>query len=449
MYETRPLEQERIDPQELREAWWVLAKEDRLAGFRLLPPEDAEEFFFDLSARDQYELVLSLTPAERRLWLRLLAPDDAADVVQEADPEARPVLLNLLDEPTRKEVTALLAYAEDEAGGLMSSRFARVRPDMTVDAAISYLRRQAVSAIEPETIYYVYVLDAAQRLQGVISFRDLFSAPSGKLVMDFMNTDVVAVPDDMDQEAVARLFAEHDLLAMPVVDASGVLKGIVTVDDIVDVVEEEATEDAQKYGGMAALDEPYLRIGFLPLVRKRVGWLILLFFAQLVTATVLSGYLDVLEQAAVLAMFMPLIISSGGNSGSQASTLVIRAMAVGEVRLRDWWRVARRELGAGLALGGILGLLGLGAILVAGLLGVDFAGITGRTGALSIMIALSLLGVATFGTMLGSMLPFLLRAAGLDPASASAPLVATVSDVTGILIYFSLATVLLQTVAAN
>jgi magnesium transporter len=446
MDEARTLERERIDPQELREAWWVLTNEDRLAGFRLLQPEDAEEFFFDLGAADQCELLNALPTAERRLWLRLLPPDDAADVVQEVEPDSRLPLLNLLDEATRKEVTALLAYAEDEAGGLMSSRFARVRPDMTVDAAISYLRRQAVSSIEPETIYYVYVLDAAQRLQGVISFRDLFSAPSGKVVHEFMNKDVVAVPDDMDQEAVARLFAEHDLLAMPVVDANGVLKGIVTVDDIVDVVEEEATEDAQKYGGMAALDEPYLRIGFFPLVRKRVGWLVLLFFAQLVTATVLSGYLGILEQAAVLAMFMPLIISSGGNSGSQASTLVIRAMAVGEVRLRDWWRVARRELGAGLALGGILGVLGLGVILLAGVVGIPFEGFTGGSGALSLMIALSLLGVAIFGTMLGSMLPFLLSRAGLDPASASAPLVSTISDVTGILIYFSLATALLKLV---
>jgi magnesium transporter len=449
MDEARPLERERIDPQELREAWWVLSKDDRLGGFRMLQPEDAEEFFFDLGASDQCDLLTALPTAERRLWLRLLPPDDAADVVQEVDPDDRTPLLNLLDEATRKEVTALLAYEEDEAGGLMSSRFARVRPDMTVDAAISYLRRQAVSSIEPETIYYVYVLDAAQRLQGVISFRDLFSAPSGKVVKEFMNTDVVAVPDDMDQEAVARLFAEHDLLAMPVVDASGVLRGIVTVDDIVDVVEEEATEDAQKYGGMEALEEPYLRIGFISLVRKRVGWLILLFFAQLVTATVLSGYLGVLEQAAVLAMFMPLIISSGGNSGSQASTLVIRAMAVGEVRLRDWWRVARRELGAGLALGGILGGLGLVVIVLANLVGIEFQGFTGSSGALSVMIALSLLGVAIFGTMVGSMLPFLLSRAGLDPASASAPLVSTISDVTGILIYFSLATALLHIATAG
>ncbi|MGH7506347.1 MAG: magnesium transporter [Longimicrobiales bacterium] len=437
-------ETERIDPQELREAWWVLAREDRLAGFRLLQPGDAEEFFFDLDAAGQHELVAALTPAERRLWLRLLAPDDAVDLIQEADTDERPALLSLLDEATRKEVTALLAYAEDEAGGLMSSRFARVRPDMTVDAAIAYLRRQAISSIEPETIYYVYVLDSAQRLRGVISFRDLFSAASGKVVQDVMKTDVVSVPDDMDQEAVARLFAEHDLLAMPVVDTTGVLKGIVTVDDIVDVVEEEATEDAQKYGGMAALDEPYLRIGFLSLVRKRAGWLSLLFFAQLMTAAVLQGYQDTIANLAFLAVFMPLIISSGGNSGSQASTLVIRAMAVGEVRVRDWWRVARREIAAGLALGAILAVLGFVRIVLAHAIGIDNFHVD--TGALAFTISLSLLAVAVIGTMVGSMLPFLLRLAGLDPASASAPLVATVSDVTGILVYFSLAAALLRIV---
>jgi magnesium transporter len=311
---------------------------------------------------------------------------------------------------------------------------------MTVDAAISYLRRQAVSTIEPETIYYVYVLDAEQKLLGVISFRDLFSAPGSSLVREIMNTDVVYAFDDMDQEHVARLFAEHDLLAMPVVDARGVLKGIVTVDDIVDVVEEEATEDIQKYGAIAALEEPYLRIGLGSLIRKRAGWLIVLFMAQLLTASVISSYTTQLEAAIILVSFLPMIVSSGGNSGSQASTLVIRAMAVDEVHLRDWWRVARREIAVGLILGLLLGSLGLlrvgGGQIFGEALGVNW-------GVLGMIIALSLVGVVIFGSMLGSMLPFLLRKVGLDPASASAPLVATVSDVTGLLIYFTIATTLL------
>jgi magnesium transporter len=430
-----------IDLAELSEVWPVLSLEDRLEGFRLLDPGDAEEFFNSLSAQDQAELLMALGTPERRLWLRTLAPDDAADVIQAVDDAQRSGLLGLLDEATRREVAALLAYEEDEAGGLMSSRFARVRPDMTVDEAISYLRRQAVASIEPETIYYVYVLDAEQRMLGVISFRDLFSAQGSRLVREVMDTDVIAVPEDMDQEQVARLFAEHDLLAMPVIDAHGVLKGIVTVDDIVDVVEEEATEDIQKLGGMAALDEPYLRTGFVDLIRKRGGWLMVLFFAQLMTASVLEAYEDRIATATILAIFMPLIISSGGNSGSQAATLVIRAMAVGEVRLRDWWRVVRRELAVGIALGSLLGVLGLVRVAVAHFIG---SGYGDYYGLLAMIIALSLLSVVVFGTIVGSALPFLLRLVGLDPASASAPLVATLSDVTGLLIYFTIAAALLR-----
>lgn len=425
---------------ELDEVWWALAPEERIEGFRLLDPADAEEFFNGLSAADQADLLQQLGPPERRLWLRTLAPDDAADLLQAVEDDHRESLLGMLDEATRREVSALLAYEEDQAGGLMSSRYARVRPDMTVDAAISYLRRQAVSSIEPETIYYVYVLDAAQRLLGVISFRDLFSAPGNAPIRDIMNTDVVVALDDMDQEHVARLFAEHDLLAMPVVDAQGVLKGIVTVDDIVDVVEEEATEDIQKYGAIEALDEPYLRIGLLSLIRKRAGWMMLLFAAQLLTALVIEAYTEQLQTALVLATFLPLIISSGGNSGSQASTLVIRAMAVGEVRLRDWWRVARREIAVGLILGLLLATLGMlrvgGGHVIGEVSTIPWAVLGG-------IVALSLIGVVVFGSILGSMLPFLLRIARLDPASASAPLVATVSDVTGLLIYFSIAMALL------
>jgi magnesium transporter len=429
-----------IDIVELAEAWSLLPVEDRVGGFRQLDPGDAEEFFFDLDARDQAELLMALPGTERRIWIRLLPPDDAADLVQATAEEARPGLLNLLDETKRREVSALLAYAEDEAGGLMSSRYARLRPDMTVDEAIAYLRRQAVASIEPETIYYLYVLDGAQRLLGVLSFRDLFAAPGNRTIREIMTTDVVSAHEEMDQEAVAHLFSEHDLLAMPVVDADGVLKGIVTVDDIVDVVEEEATEDIQKLGGMAALDEPYLRTGFLSLVRKRVGWLTVLFFAQLLTATVIGRFSENIEAITALALFIPLILSSGGNSGSQASTLVIRALTIDEVRLRDWWRVARRELATGLTLGAALGLLGLGRIVVGAATGQSYDTDILR---LALTLSASLVAVVLFGTLVGSMLPFALRRAGLDPASASGPLVATLSDVTGLLIYFSIASAII------
>lgn len=434
-------EQNPLNTEELQEAWSLLPRDDRVEGFRLLTPDDAEEFFIDLLANDQYELLMGMGPGERRLWLRLLAPDDAADLIQVADDEDRTELLNLLDLATRREVTALLAYEEDEAGGLMSSRFARVRPDMTVDEAIAYLRRQAVREVEVETIYYVYVLDHAQRLEGVMSFRELFSARGDRQVRDVMNKEFVTVPAELDQEEVARMFADYDVVALPVVDEAGTMVGIVTVDDIVDVVEEETTEDVQKYGGMEALEEPYMRTTFFELMRKRVGWLALLFVGEMFTVSALGFFEDQLRTAVVLSLFIPLIISSGGNSGSQASTLVIRAMTVGEVRLRDWWRVARREVLSGLTLGAVLGLLGFARIVGGSVSGLDPQEHAVRLG---LAVGLSLVAVVMLGTMAGSMLPFALRRVGFDPASASAPLVATVVDLSGLLIYFLVATLLLS-----
>jgi magnesium transporter len=434
-------EQTRPDADELLEAWSLLSREDRVEGFRLLDANDAEEFFLDLDADQQGELLMGLRPGDRRLWLRLLAPDDAADLIQQVDEEDRPGLLELIDPQTRREVNALLAYEEDEAGGLMSSRFSRVRPDMTVDEAIAYLRRQALRDTDVETIYYVYVLDSSQQLQGVVSFREMFSARGHLKVRDVMNRDFVSVRDDQDQEEVARIFADYDVVALPVVDEDNHMVGIVTVDDIVDVVEEETTEDVQKYGGMEALEEPYMRTSFKDLMRKRVGWLALLFVGEMFTVSALGIFEEQLKTAVVLSLFIPLIISSGGNSGSQASTLVIRAMTVGEVRLRDWWRVAQREVLSGLTLGGVLGLLGFLRVFGGNALGWDPQPHAFRLG---LAIGLSLIGVVLLGTMAGSMLPFLLRRVGFDPASASAPLVATVVDLTGLLIYFAIATLLLS-----
>ncbi len=424
---------------ELADLWAVLTPEDRAEGFRMLPRADAEDFFLSRPARDQAELLRDVPAEERRAWTRLLPPDDAADLVQEVEPEERERVLALLDEQTRRDVHALLAYAEDDAGGLMSPRYARLRPDMSVDEAILYLRRQARERLE--TIYYVYVLDDAQRLLGVVSFRDLFAAPPGKLVREVMHHDPVTVRDDQDQEAVSRVFRETGYMALPVLDAEGRLKGIVTLDDIVDVVEEEATEDIQKLGGVEALGAPYLQIGFGQMVRKRAGWLAALFLGEMLTATAMARFEDEISRAVVLALFVPLIISSGGNSGSQATTLVIRAMALGEVKLRDWWRVMRRELGSGLVLGAVLGSIGFLRIVI-------WQAVSPMYGAHYVLIALtvlcSLIGVVTFGTLAGSLLPFVLRSLKLDPASASAPFVATLVDVSGLVIYFSTAMVILS-----
>ena len=443
-------DQTRLDADELREAWSLLPHEDRAEGFRLLAPGDAEEFFLDLTSTDQYELLTALSPSERRLWLRLLPPDDAADLIQQSEDDERRLLLDLLDDATRREVSALLAYEEDEAGGLMSSRFARVRPDMSVDEAISYLRRQALNDKNVETLYYVYVLDASQRLRGVLSFREIFSARPERTISDVMNTDFVTVPEELDQEEVARLFADYDVVALPVVDDTGKMVGIVTVDDIVDVVQEETTEDVQKYGGMEALEEPYMRTEFSELMKKRLGWLAVLFIGEMFTATALGFFQTEMDKAMVLALFIPLIISSGGNSGSQASTLVIRAMTVGEVRLRDWWRVARREVMAGLVLGTVLGAIGFVRITLWSAVAVTHWGrnihmtLYPHHWLVATTVWLSLIGVVLFGTLAGSMLPFLLRALKFDPASASAPLVATLVDVTGLIIYFVVASIILR-----
>ncbi len=431
-----------LSAEELTFAWPALSIQERLEGFRLLPTDEAEVLFLALHAHDQAELLLAMPVPERQLWVRQLAPDDAADVVQQVPDPEQAGLLDLIDAETRHEVTALLAYAEDEAGGLMSPRYARLRPEMRVDEAISYLRRQARTNLE--TIYYIYVLDAAQRLIGVASFRELFAARPEQTVRDVMRTEVVTVPDDMDQEAVAAVIAERDLMAVPVVDAEGHIKGIVTVDDIVDVVREEATEDIQKIGGSAALDAPYLQTGLVAMVRKRVVWLAVLFLGSLLTATVIAWYEDAIAKVVVLALFIPLIISSGGNSGSQATTLVIRALAIGELRARDWWRVLLKELGTGLALGAILGAIGFVRVL----LWPGDEGIGAEASRIALTVAASLVGIVLWGSIVGAMLPFVMSRLGFDPASSSAPFVATLVDVTGLVIYFSVAAITLGSLLA-
>jgi magnesium transporter len=341
--------------------------------------------------------------------------------------------MGLFDEPMRREVRTLMAYEEDAAGGLMSPRYARVRPDMTVEEAILFLRRQA--NLNLETIYYGYVLDR-DVLLGVVSFRDLFQARGAASVSDIMNTELVTVPEDLDQEAVGVIMARHDLVAVPVVDEAGRMKGIVTIDDIVDVVREEATEDIQKIGGTEALEAPYLEVGFLGMMQKRAGWLTVLFLLQFLSISVMTYFEDSIAELAVLAAFIPLIISSGGNSGSQATTLVTRAMALQEVRLSDWLRVLSKEALMGLALGLSLGTLGLLRILFWPGSEQDFGVHYVRLG---LTVATSVLGVVLWGTISGSMLPLLLRRLGFDPASASAPMVATLVDLMGLIIYFNVA----------
>ena len=318
----------------------------------------------------------------------------------------------------------------------MNPRFARLRPDVTVDEAILYLRKQAQQKDRP--IYYCYVLDAAQKLLGVLSFRQLLTAPANKRIDEVMVKEVVTVPEDAKQDVIAPLFTRHAVVALPVLDAEGRMKGIVSAEDMVEAVREEATEDIQKTGGVQALEAPYLETGFFSMVRKRGGWLALLFVGETLTMSAMQHYEHDLKLYGDLMLFVPLIISSGGNTGSQSSTLVIRALALGELKLADWWKVFRRELGSGLALGLFLGCIGILRILLWQSAGFyDYGDHFLR---LAVTIAFSVTGVVLFGSLVGSLLPFVLRAFRLDPATACSPFVATFCDVSGLLIYFATST---------
>ncbi len=423
----------------LIDAWPRLKKNERKAIFRRIPRTDAEELFLKLQARDQAELLMNLEHLEKRSWLRMLALDDAADLLQQLPKNLQVEALDLLDDPSRGEVAALLAYAEDVAGGLMNSRYFRLRPTMTGDEALGYLRAQAKTSVE--AIYYAYVLDEEQKLLGIVTFRDILVAGADKLIKDIMQTNIITVAEDLNQEELSRKFANYHVMALPVVDRDNHMKGIVSVNDIVDVVREVATEDIQKLGGSSAFSVSYLKISFLEMIKKRAGWLTILFAGEMLTATAMGYYENEISRAVVLALFIPLIISSGGNSGSQASTLIIRAMALHEARLNDWWRVLGREIVSGLALGIILGAIGMLRILL-------WPGkeiIYGEHYFLvALTVAFSLVGVVLWGATAGSMLPFLLKRIGFDPATASAPFVATLVDVTGLIIYFTIATQILS-----
>ncbi|MBS7380507.1 MAG: magnesium transporter [Bradymonadales bacterium] len=427
---------------DLWELWPSLSEDERLEWFDQLSHDDAEDFFSSITCEDQSALIAAMTPHQQRQWMRILAPDDAADVLQLIDDEEmQRRLKTYLQDRVRNEVDALMAYKEDEAGGLMSPRFARIRPDMSIDEAILYIRRQIRD--ELETIYYIYVLDHQQHLLGVVSFEDLIKASGDKKVSDVMETDPTKVTDDMDQESVALIFAREDHFALPVVDADNVMKGIITIDDIVDVVNDEATEDFQKMGGMAALDNDYLQSSYGEMYKKRIVWLIALFCCTIFTTRVMDYYSNAIESAVILSVFVPLIMASGGNTGSQAATLITRAMALGEIRQRDVLRVFKREF----IVSGCLGLtLGVIAFLVATgfyLMGTFPAG-DGIYLRLCLTIAISVLILVIYGSLVGSMLPFLLRLCHVDPASASAPFVTTIVDVSSIIIYFTIALMLLK-----
>lgn len=436
---TEPQIEENSDIDSLIERWPSLPVGMRQSLFESLTKEQAEQLFLSLSATDQFELVQDRSTQYLRDLLKQLDPDDAVDLLQYFEVNRRTEILASLDAITCKELTALLAYKEDEAGGLMNPRFIRLRPDVSADVAIRYLRAQAKRPIE--TIHYLYVLDVNQKLLGVLSFRDLIMAPVNLLINDIMTTEVVTVAVDTDQEEVSRLFSQTGLSAVPVIDHEGLMQGIITLDDVLDIVQEDATEDMQKMGGVESLDAGYMQTGIPPLVRKRAFWLSILFVGEIFTASAMQAYEHELAKAVILATFIPLIISSGGNSGSQATSLIIRALALGDVRPSDWWRVLSKEIICGLSLGLILAFVAWSLISfypnAASIMGENHQQIAYGVSAAIICVVL-------WGNLIGSMLPFILKALKLDPATASAPLVATISDISGLVIYFSLAKAILD-----
>jgi magnesium transporter len=347
-------------------------------------------------------------------------------------------MLNLLSPEERQVASNLLGYEEYSVGRLMTPDFVRIRSEWTVARALDHIRRYGKDS---ETMSMIYVISESGKLCDDLRIRQILLAAPEVLIQDLMDSRFVSLKATDDREVAVAVFRETDLSALPVTDTQGVLIGIVTVDDILDVAEEEATEDIQKIGGSEALDEPYMKISLPLMVRKRATWLVILFISEMLTATAMGNFEHEIAKAVVLSIFVPLVISSGGNSGSQASTLIIRAMAVGEVHLRDWWRVMRREFLSGLSLGLILGTIGVVRISLWATL---FHSYGEHWFLLAITVGLALVGIVLWGSLAGSMLPFLLRRIGLDPATSSAPFVATLVDVSGLIIYFSVAAVILK-----
>jgi magnesium transporter len=405
-----------------------------------LPFERAVEVFDQPGLDAPEELIRTLPHPQAAAILSAMSADRSADVFRELDAVSRDALLEAVDADARQAVLRILGYPEDSAGAIMTTEFVSVPSNWTVSRTLDHIRKVEQTR---ETVYAIYVTDPKSgKLVRSIGLRRLVvSEPSSRIVDIAQRTRPIAVSPLADRERVAQLISKYDLLAVPVVENGHVI-GIVTVDDIIDAILEETTEDVQKFGGVAALDEPYMKIGFFEMIRKRGGWLLVLFLSEMLTATAMQGYQAELEKAIVLTLFIPLIMSSGGNSGSQATSLIIRAIALREVGLSDWWRIALREMPTGLVLGAMLGVVAIGRIVAWQYLGLYDYG--HHWPLIALTVGAALVGIVTFGTLAGSMLPFILKALKFDPASASAPFVATLVDVSGLVIYFSVALIILR-----
>ena len=432
-----------------------LDPEKAALGFRFLQRDDAGAVFSYLAPEKQEDLIQKLGADGAVRVVEAMSADDRVSLLDELPAEVAQRLVASLSPESRRETQAILGYPPRTVGRLMTPDYIRVRPDWTCEQALGHVRRHGKDA---ETLNVLYIIDENGILIDDVRLREVLLAEPDTKIYQLQNNTFYSLRADQPQEEAVRLMARYDRTALPVLDSRGVLVGIVTIDDVSDVAQEEVTEDMQKLGGVQALDEPFSTASAWWLVRKRAPWLAMLYCSELLTTNALGYFQGQMERAIVLGTFVPAIISAGGNSGSQSSTLVIRALALGEVTLKDWWAVLRRELVVAGILGAIVGLLGFIRVTTWGSLG-WFATkrIDPETGAvvidthvqehfvmLAITIASSLVGVVVWGSVMGSMLPFLLKKCKLDPAGSSTPFVATLVDVTGILIYFSLAILILK-----
>jgi magnesium transporter len=431
-------------PADVAEVILDLPEDEQVIIFRVLPAALAADVFEYIGIEEQQKLLRAMAHEQVVAILNEMSPDDRTALLEELPSAAARQLIRLLTPDERRVATALLGYPEDSVGRLMTPDFIQVKEDWTVQHVLDYVRQ---FGRDSETLNFVYVVDERGKLIDDVRMREFLLRPLTAKVSEIRDQSFVALNvGDLQQDAL-NVFRKYDRAALPVVDSNGVLVGIVTADDMLDVAEKEATEDIQKFGGMEALEEPYMRIPVWRMVRKRAGWLVILFLGEMLTATAMANYQEELAKALVLALFLPLIISSGGNSGSQASTLMIRAMALGEVNLRDWWRVMGREVQAGLSLGVILGAIGIMRVGAWAIIGEQYfhqQPYGAHWPLVAFTVGIALVGVVLWGTLSGSMLPFLLRRVGADPATSSAPFVATLVDVTGLIIYFSIAMVIMR-----
>ncbi|PYS77091.1 MAG: magnesium transporter [Acidobacteria bacterium] len=428
----------RLPPSEIANLICQIHTDDQALLFRVLPRELASKTFEYLPLGEQEELIKSMGQEDVAAILNSMADDDRTTLLEELPGAVTKQLIALLKPEERASAVKLLGYPEQSVGRLMTPHYIAVRPAWTVREVLDYVREHGRDS---ETLNMVYVVDEKGMLVDDIRMRGFLLAPLPERVSELMDNRYDALKATDDHQTAISLFRRTGLTALPVTDTDGMLIGIVTIDDVLEVAEAGATRDIQKIGGSEALDEPYMDITLARMIRKRAGWLVILFLSEMLTATAMGFFEEEIARAVVLALFVPLIISSGGNSGSQAATLVIRAMALGEVRLRDWWRVMRREVLSGLALGSVLGVIGFLRISVWS----AFSNIYGPHWLLvALTIGISLVGIVLWGTLSGSMLPLALRRVGLDPATSSAPFVATLVDVTGLIIYFSVAMLILR-----